>query len=107
MENNKEKLVVQKANQLVTAKYRASAMETKLMAIGLTRLEITNGIPKASIRAGELRTLFGNDDHNIYRKLKGQRGCTPITDFEFNRFLQLLQLKNNNNSFAIHKKHLY
>lgn len=71
MENNKEKLVVQKANQLVTAKYRASAMETKLMAIGLTRLEITNGIPKASVRAGELRTLFGNDDHNIYRKLKG------------------------------------
>lgn len=32
----------------------------------------------------------------IYRKLKGNRGCTMITDYEFNDFLQKLRTKNNN-----------
>lgn len=31
----------------------------------------------------------------IYRKLKGNRGCTMITDYEFNDFLQKIQAKNN------------
>ena len=31
----------------------------------------------------------------IYRKLKGNRGCTMITDYEFDDFLQKVQAKNN------------
>ena len=34
----------------------------------------------------------------IYRKLKGNRGCTMITDYEFNDFLQKVQVKNNGRS---------
>ena len=33
----------------------------------------------------------------IYRKLKANRGCTMITDYEFNDFLQQVRTKNNNN----------
>ena len=32
----------------------------------------------------------------IYRKLKGNRGCTMITDYEFDDLLNKLKLKNNN-----------
>lgn len=32
----------------------------------------------------------------IYRKLKGNRGCTPITDFEFDRIYKLLKKENDN-----------
>ena len=32
----------------------------------------------------------------IYRKLKGKRGCTMITDYEFEDFLQKVKAKNNN-----------
>lgn len=34
----------------------------------------------------------------IYRKLKANRGCTMITDYEFNDFLQKVRAKNNNTS---------
>ncbi|MFI3227204.1 MAG: DUF91 domain-containing protein [Clostridia bacterium] len=34
----------------------------------------------------------------IYRKLKGSRGCTMITDYEFKDLLQKLKLKNSNHS---------
>ena len=33
----------------------------------------------------------------IYRKLKANRGCTMITDYEFNDLLQQVRAKNNNN----------
>lgn len=33
----------------------------------------------------------------IYRKLKANRGCTMIADYEFNDFLQQVRAKNNNN----------
>lgn len=36
----------------------------------------------------------------IYRKLKGNRGCTMITDFEFNDLLSKLKNKSNQLSFA-------
>lgn len=36
----------------------------------------------------------------IYRKLKGNRGCTMITDFEFNDLLSKLKSKSNQLSFA-------
>lgn len=36
----------------------------------------------------------------IYRKLKGNRGCTMITDYEFDDFLQKVRAKNNNTSFT-------
>ena len=36
----------------------------------------------------------------IYRKLKANRGCTMITDYEFNDFLQKVRIKNNNISLA-------
>lgn len=32
----------------------------------------------------------------IYRKLKGNRGCTMITDYEFNHIVKKIQQKNNN-----------
>ena len=36
----------------------------------------------------------------IYRKLKGNRGCTMITDYEFDDFVKKLKAKNNNKTIA-------
>lgn len=71
--SNTQAQVVRKSNQLIEAKYagKSPAIEQKLFAIGLTRLEIVNGTPVSSVSARELRVILGaEDDENIYKKLK-------------------------------------
>lgn len=42
----------------------------------------------------------------IYRKLKGNRGCTPITIYESQRLCNLIRTKNNRNTLEIKEKQL-
>jgi|GEM_PF-54025 len=42
----------------------------------------------------------------IYRKLKGNRGCTPITIYESQRLCNLIRTKNNRNTLDIKEKQL-
>jgi len=79
MKNDKEyidnSLVLRKSNAIISAKYKSTILQNKLLAIGLTRLEIDNredgnDIICARLYPGEIRNLLGNDDTNIYKKLK-------------------------------------
>ena len=42
----------------------------------------------------------------IYRKLKGNRGCTPITIYESQRLCNLIRTKNNRKTLEINEKQL-
>lgn len=42
----------------------------------------------------------------IYRKLKGNRGCTPITIYESQRLCNLIRTKNNRNALEVKEKQL-
>ena len=76
MDNTKEcfdtnELTVKKSNALISAKYRTTLLENKILAIALTRLEVHGDSMWAMMYPGELKQILGNEnDSNIYRKLK-------------------------------------
>ena len=70
----KEKpVLVRKSNQFITAKYKASLLANKIMAISLTRIEKEPGSSqvKSTLTSPELQDILGmKEDANVYRKLK-------------------------------------
>lgn len=63
-------LMVHESNWFITAKYRSSLLENLIMTFAQTRIHIENGCPKAVIHPAELKKILGNNDTNIYKKLK-------------------------------------
>jgi plasmid replication initiation protein len=64
-------LTVKKSNALISAKYRTTLLENKILAIALTRLEVHGDSMWATMYPGELKQILGNgNDTNIYKKLK-------------------------------------
>lgn len=43
----------------------------------------------------------------IYRKLEGNRGCTPIFDYEFNQILRLIKAENKEKSLNLSKNYQF
>lgn len=68
-----ENRLLQKSNQLVSAKYKSSLIENQIMAIALTRIEVNandaNSPIASKLYPGELKRLIG-DPTNIYKTLK-------------------------------------
>lgn len=64
-------LVLRKSNSLISGKYKTSLLENKIMAIALTRIEIIDNCPVATLYPGEIKKILGKEnDTNIYRTLK-------------------------------------
>ena len=63
--------VLRKSNNLISAKYKSTLLENKILAIALTRIEVKNDKITATLCPGEIRRLVGKaSDTNIYKKLK-------------------------------------
>ncbi len=59
-----------KSNDMVSAKFRSSLLENKIMALGLTRIEYNNNSElEARLYPGELMKIVSDKNH-IYRDLK-------------------------------------
>ena len=59
-----------KSNDMVSAKFKSSLLENKIMAVGLTRIENDeNDNLEAKLYPGELQKIFSDKAH-IYRDLK-------------------------------------
>lgn len=69
--SQKNEIIVQKSNTLISAKYKSTLLENKILSIALTRLDINGDNISASLYPGEIKMLVGDgSDSNIYRKLK-------------------------------------
>lgn len=59
-----------KSNFLISAKYKTSLMEAKILALALSRVKSDNGTVYAEMQVSELKKIFGvNNSHSFYEKL--------------------------------------
>lgn len=68
----KNQVFIQKANNLITAKYRSTLKENMIVSIGISRMyETAEGKMVAKIYPRELKRIIGKEnDRNIYTQLK-------------------------------------
>lgn len=68
-ENNN---IIKKSNFLISAKYKATIMENKIIAIAMGKLIVKDNVPFASLTVSELKKYLNVDsvDRNIYRDVK-------------------------------------
>ena len=77
-----------KSNMLISAKYKASILENKILAIALSKLqteavETEDGRLMCNFPAAMLREFIGDEQGNIYRKLKPVAEHMTATRFAF------------------------
>ena len=63
--------VLRKSNNLISAKYKSTLLENKILAIALTRIEVKNDKITAPLCPGEIRRLVGRASDNV-RGWKGK-----------------------------------
>jgi len=95
--NDREQYLKDDLNKSLT--FRVIIEPYQVYPIGVTEWEALDDIKNIISPHQMLWSL-------IYRKLKGNRGCTPITIYESQRLCNLIRTKNNRNTLDIKGKQL-
>jgi len=64
-------VVFKKANVMVSAKYKSSLLENKILAVALSRITVdSKNMPIAEIKVSEMKGFLNIDGNSIYERLK-------------------------------------